>query len=316
MQNELNFKHFLGIDVSKNKLDIYDTKTKSYTTVSNTLKDIKAFIKTQTPTSDLLVVIDLTGGYEQKAVDLFYQAGFCVHRAEGRRVKYFLRAIGQNAKTDKTDAKGLALYAEKTQETLQLYTPTNGQLLELSGRLADLKQMLAQENNRHQAPKNSSGIRKQIAKHIAFLQKEIDLLEAQLSALVLQDKILKQKYELLTSFKGIGATTALTLLAFLPELGVLNRRQIAALAGVAPYAKDSGTLAGYRRVGIGRPNVKKTLFIIALVAIRHNLPIRRKYEYLTQVAAKKKMVAITACMRKIVISLNAKFKSLQSFNNL
>lgn len=316
MQNTLKFNHFLGIDVSKNKLDIYNTKTKTYITVSNTIKEIKAFIKTQTPTSDLLVVIDLTGGYEQKAADLFYQAGFCVHRAEGRRVKYFLRAIGQNAKTDKIDAKGLALYAQKTQETLQLYTPINGQLLALSGRLADLKAISAQEKNRFQAPKNSTFVRKQIIKHIAFLEKEIAVLEAQLLALVMQDEDLKQKYELLTAFKGIGPTTALTLLAFLPELGVLNRRQIAALAGVAPYAKDSGTLSGYRRVCAGRATVKKALFIVALVAIRYNPAIRQKYEHLTQSAAKKKMVALTACMRKIIVILNAQIKSLNTFNIL
>ena len=316
MQEAPKFNHFLGIDVSKEKLDIYETKTKSYITIPNTQKDLKRFIKTQTQQSDLLVVIDLTGGYEQKAADLFYQAGFCVHRAEGRRVKYFLRAIGQNAKTDKIDAKGLALYGEKTQERLQLYTPVNGQLLELSGRLSDLKHMFVQEKNRHQAPKNSPVIRRQIARHLMFLQKEIAALEEELFGLVMQDKELKQKYDVLVSFKGIGATTALSLLAFLPELGVLNRRQIAALSGVAPYAKDSGALSGYRRVGVGRPNVKKALFLSALVAIRYNSQIKRKYEHLTQIAAKKKMVAITACMRKIIITLNAKIKSINTFNHL
>lgn len=121
---------------------------------------------------------------------------------------------------------------------------------------------------------------------------------------------LKSKYDLLTSFKGIGKKIALTLLTLLPELGVFNRRQIAALSGVAPYPKDSGTLSGYRFVKYGRPQVKKALYMAALVGIRHNEKIKNYYNHLLTDNNKKKMVAIVACMRKIIITLNAQLKEL------
>lgn len=311
MINSHSFNTFLGIDVSKDKLDIYDSETQKSVTVPNTLKGIRGYLKTLDFSPSRLVVIDLTGGYEHLAVNLFYQAKFCIHRAEGRRVKYFLKSFGQQAKTDSLDAKGLALYGEKMGDRLRLYQPVDGRLLELSGRLFDLKAMAQVEKNRAQAPKVPKSLVHQIQEHIAYLEKNIANLEKALEAIILEDEVLRRKYEVLMSIKGIGKTTAITLLAVLPELGEVNRRKIAALAGVAPYAKDSGTLSGHRFVRYGRPVAKSALFMAALVSIRYDQRIQNFYNSLIN-NAKPKMVSITASMRKILIIANAKIKDASS----
>ncbi len=308
MQNESNFKYFLGIDVSKHKLDIYNSQTETYTSIKNTKKDILEFVSEIEPRDDLLVVIDLTGGYEQKAVDIFYQKAFCVHRAEGRRVKAFLRAFGQKAKTDKLDAFGLALYGNKAQETLALYQPHNQELYEYYARLNDLKDIHQQEKNRLEAPKLPLWMKKQILQHLSYLDKQINFLEQQILFVINSNEETKKVFNIISNYKGVGVKTAITLICCLPELGKVNRRQIAALAGVAPYAKDSGTLSGHRFVRYGRPEVKKALFLSALVASRYNPQISLFYTRLTQKSAKSKLLAIVACMRKIIITLNALVK--------
>ena len=310
MQSDEKYKYFLGIDVSKSKLDIYNSETGEFTQVSNDIKSIQKYLKTITPKQDLLVVIDLTGGYEQKAVDLFYQTGFCVHRADGRRVKYFLRSFGQRAKTDKIDAQGLALYGSKVQENLMLYTPIDRNLLELSERLETLKSLYQQEKNRSNLPHIGSVILKSIQKHLRFLEKEIEIIEKQLQTLILTDKKLSEKYKIMTSVKGIGSSIAMLLISMLPELGELNRRQIASLAGLAPFAKDSGTINAARHIYYGRSRVKRALFMATLVAIQFNDKIKKFYNHLINDSEKKKMVAVTACMRKILIILNAKLKEI------
>lgn len=310
MVDKNKFKKFLGIDVAKKKVDIFNSQTGEFTQVLNTKKNIRNFIKTIEVQDDLLVVIDLTGGYEQICVDVFYELGFNIHRAEGRRIKAFLKCYGQFAKTDKLDAKALALYGEKMQEKLFLYTPKNNQISEYLERISDLAQIVQQEKNRFQAPKVPLIVKETIQVVINTLSEQIKQLETLVRETVIYDEELKQRYDVLTSVKGVGEKTAFILLGLLPELGFMNRRQIAALAGVAPYAKDSGSLSGHRFVKYGRPKVKKALFMAALVATRFNTRIKEFYEHLLTKNNKKKMVAITACMRKILIILNAKLKDL------
>lgn len=310
MVNTKKFNHFLGIDVSKKKMDVFNSQTGEITEVLNTKKNIKNFIKKLQYQEDLLVVIDLTGGYEQVCVDIFYEAGFNIHRAEGRRVKAFQKCYGQFAKTDKIDAKSLALYGEKMQEKLFLYSPKNDQINEHLERISDMAEMLQQEKNRLQAPKTSPRFQENLEAHINFLEAQIKILEEEVRNIVANDTELKRRFDILIEFKGVGEKIAFILLGLLPELGFMNRRQITALAGVAPYPKDSGTLSGYRFVRYGRPKIKKALFMAALVGIRFNGRIKEFYEHLINDNNKKKMVAITACMRKILIILNAKLKEL------
>lgn len=311
MINQNNFNAFIGIDVAKNKVDVYNPQINKFEQILNNKKDLKKFAKKISKKEDFLVVIDLTGGYEQTCVDVFYELGFAVHRAEGRRVKAFMKSYGQIAKTDKIDAKALALYGEKMQDRLFLYTPKNHVLESIVECISDLAEILQQEKNRYQAPRQSEKVRKIHAKTIAFLAEQISGLEASAKAVVLEDEELKRRFETLLTMKGVGEKIALILLALLPEIGRLNRRQIAALAGVAPYPKDSGTLSGYRFVKYGRPKVKKALFMAALVGIRYNPKIKDFYEHLQNDNNKKKMVALTACMRKILIILNARLKELE-----
>ncbi len=310
-QTNNNFKSFIGIDVSKAKLDIFFAKDKKHMEIENGKTAIKKLIESLEINNETLVIIDLTGGYEAIAVEAFFNASFPVHRAEGRRVKAFIRSFGQLAKTDKIDAQMLALYGEKMQENLGLYTPNQEEETKIKAlvmRLADLKDTLQKEKNRYKAP-NNKFVKKSISKHIKWLEKDLLLIEKEVDDEIENNQLLSAKRDVITSEKGVGNKTAAVLIALLPELGKVNRRQIAAIAGVAPYAKDSGTLSGHRFVKGGRKDIKKALFICTLVAIKHNKRLKAFYEKLIA-KGKKKMVAITAVMRKLIVILNAKCKEI------
>jgi len=306
---ELKNKTFIGIDVSKEKLDSYNSKTGETVEIGNTKASIRKYIRALGLPEDLYIVIDLTGGYEALCVNEFYAKGYNVIRAEGRKVKNFARALGVSAKTDKIDAHILAQYGEKCFDSLRLYKPYDNHIKKLVMRLSDLKISLQQEKNRLKAPDNLHVVTKSIKHLITVYEKEIILLEKEIEIIIENNEILKKKYKLLLEQKGIGKKIAYILLGLLPELGYLNRRQIAALAGVAPFAKDSGTLSGYRRTGVGRADVKKALFIAALLAIKFDEKLNLFYNNLLA-KGKKKMVAIIAVMRKIIITLNAILKPL------
>ncbi len=214
---ELKDKTFIGIDVSK--------------------AAIRKYIRALEFSENLYVIIDLTGGYEAQCVDEFYAMGIHVIRAEGRKVKSFARALGISAKTDKLDARILAQYGEKCFDKLRLYEPRNNQIKKLVMRLSDIKHLLQQEKNRLKAPDNISMVVKSIKLLINVYGKEIEKLETEIENIIKQDELLWRKYYLLTEQRGIGKRIAFILLGLLPELGCLNRRQIAALAGVAPLPK-------------------------------------------------------------------------------
>lgn len=306
---ELKNNTFIGIDVSKYKLDIFNSKTGEFVEIDNTKAAIRKYIRALEMSEDLYIIIDLTGGYEALCVNEFYVKGYNIIRAEGRKVKAFARALGISAKTDKIDANILAQYGEKCFNTLRLYQPYNNQIKKLVMRLSDIKQLLQQEKNRLKAPDNMQIVTRSIKQLINIYEKEIAKLENEIEIIIENDEELRKKYKLLLEQKGIGKKVAYILLGLLPELGYLNRREIAALAGVAPFARDSGTINGYRRTGTGRVDVKKALFIAALVAIKYDEKMNLFYTNLTS-RGKKKMVAVTATMRKIIITLNAKIKYL------
>lgn len=306
---ELKNNTFIGIDVSKYKLDIFNSKTGEFVEIDNTKAAIRKYIRALEMSEDLYIIIDLTGGYEALCVNEFYVKGYNIIRAEGRKVKAFARALGISAKTDKIDANILAQYGEKCFNTLRLYQPYNNQIKKLVMRLSDIKQLLQQEKNRLKAPDNMQIVTRSIKQLINIYEKEIAKLENEIEIIIENDEELRKKYKLLLEQKGIGKKVAYILLGLLPELGYLNRREIAALAGVAPFARDSGTINGYRRTGTGRIDVKKALFIAALVAIKYDEKMNLFYTNLTS-RGKKKMVAVTATMRKIIITLNAKIKYL------
>lgn len=305
---ENKIKTFIGIDVSKYKLDIFNSSSGEIKTIENSKAGIRKYIKTLEVKEEQYFVVDLTGGYEALCVNMLYDNGFNVIRAEGRKVKNFARAMGIIAKTDAIDAKLLAEYGEKCFESLRIYKPYNSKIKKLVMRLSDIKSYAQQEKNRLKAPDNDVIVKKSIENVLKTYEKEITKLEDYIEQLILKDEKLSAKYKMLLEQKGVGKKVAFILLGLLPELGYLNRRQIAALCGVAPFAKDSGTINGYRRTQSGRIDVKKALFIAALVAVQYDTKYKTIYEQLLE-RAKPKMVAITAVMRKIIITLNAKSKS-------
>lgn len=302
-------KTFIGIDVSKYKLDIFNSSTGEIKEIENSKAGIRQYIRALEFSEELYIVVDLTGGYEALCVNMFYDKGFKVIRAEGRKVKNFARAMGITAKTDTIDAKILADYGEKCFERLRLYTPYNSSIKKLVMRLSDLKDMAQKEKNRLKAPDNAAIVVKSIQTLLKTYEKEITKLEEYIEEIIESNEVLRKKYRLLLEQKGIGKKVAFILLGLLPELGYLNRREIAALCGVAPFAKDSGTINGYRRTQSGRPEVKKALFIAALVAVQYDTKYKVIYQQLLA-RAKPKMVAVTAIMRKLIIALNAKSKPL------
>lgn len=318
MKKEEKFKTFVGIDVSKEKLDIYYSWNGKNEQIKNNKSAIRSFIKYfKQEKEKLLVVIDLTGGYEATAVRHFCKAGFNVHRAEGRKVKNFIRAYGQNAKTDKIDAFMLTEYAKTFQNRLKLYKYNEKEeqernLANIIRRLFDIEEILQKEKNRFKAPDNQA-IKKSIEKMIKILNKQKETLEQQIQQEIDKDEQIKAKQQVIMAQKGIGQKTSMILLALLPELGRLNRREIAALSGTAPYSNDSGTIHARRKTRTGRKQVKRTLFICALVAIKYDKKIKAFYEKLIS-KAKAKMVAIIACMRKLITLLNARCKAF--YNNI
>jgi transposase len=306
MQNTKIFNLFIGIDVSKTKLDLYHSSGQRWT-IPNAKSDIAEFLKNLPPTDDTLVIIDLTGGYEALAVDLFYAAGYSVHRAEGRRVKAFARSFGKIAKTDSIDAKLLAEYGVKMQDKLRLYEPSDNKLGVIVERLSELKGLLQQERNRIQSPNLHSVVADSIRGAINYFEREIAAMESLVRGIIDADAELSGKYKVLTAESGVGEKSAMLLLGALPELGRMNRREIAALGGVAPYAYESGSISGRRHVRNGRKNVKSALFMCALSASKHNSKLKPFADRLS-LSGKAKRVVLTAVMRKLLITLNAKCK--------
>jgi len=306
MPNAL-YTEFVGIDVSKLKLDVYDAKSNKYFAVSNDTNGIKSLLKQIKPNNSQLVLIDLTGNYEAKVVKEFATNGYNVHRAEGSKVRNFIKSYGQKAKNDKIDAKMLTVYGAKMQETLRLYQHQDNKLQELVSRREDLKAMLKQEHCRKERFYDPAA-KRSLEKVITVLKEQLKAIEEEIKERIKKDEELKEKAKAIKSVKSVGEITAMTLLAAMPELGKANRRQIAALAGLAPYPNDSGQTSFKRRTCAGRPVVKQMLFMCALVAIKSNQELKAFYERL-KANNKITMVAIVAVMRKLLVIINNRCKA-------
>ena len=237
--------------------------------------------------------------------------GFAVHRANTRKVKDFIRSFGNRAKTDALDALALALYGYERGNRLEKFVPSSkkaSNLYELAQRRQDLKQMLVAEKNRLQAPR-AELIKGSCAAMIKIITEQIVSIDTEIDALIEEDAILKAKKKTLMTIPGIGNIISNELLILMPELGKMNRRQVASLAGLAPKANESGKFVGYRRVGSGRNIVKPILYMAAMAARNSNSQLATFYSNLVA-RGKKKMVALVALMRKIIVIANAKLKDL------
>lgn len=308
------YHNFIGIDIGKFTFIVSDIKSNYTKEYENSRDGIKKFIKGHKDIlATSLCILETTGGYEKEVLETLCKRSFFVHRADTRKVKSFVRSYGNAAKTDALDAKALARYGKERVETLELYQLPSQQerdLFELVQRKADLKQMLVAEKNRLQSP-SSLVIKKFCRKMIEQLEEQITVITEMVNSTIEQDFMLKQKRQILKEIPGIGDAVAAEMLVLLPELGKLNRRQIASLAGLAPRANDSGTMMGYRRTAPGRNTVKPILFLAAMAARNSKTDLKAFYESLIA-RGKKKMVALTALMRKILVRANAKLKFFHS----
>jgi len=298
---------FVGVDVSKAKLDIF--MNGETWQVNNDLSGISELIVRLKAEPPSLIVLESSGGYESFALGELYAAGLPVARVNPGRVREFAKSIGQLAKTDKLDARILARYAELVRPALaRLPDEEEQQLAALVNRRRQLVEMCVAEQNRlGTAPKK---LRPGIRTHIDWLKAEIHRIESEMDDFIQQSPLWSEKDALLKSVPGVGDVTARTLLSELPELGELDRKEIAALVGVAPFNHDSGRMRGKRRIRGGRTSVRNVLYMATLTATRCNPIIRTFYNRLVQ-SGKEKKVALVACMRKLLTILNAILRTHQ-----
>ncbi len=293
----------VGIDVSKESLDIAVRPTGETWNCTQSSDDLEALAKRVAEIGPALVVLEATGGLEMPIAAEMSSADVPVAIVNPRHVRDFAKAIGKLAKTDAIDALVLARFAEAVQpEARPLPDAKTQELKALLARRRQLIVMITAEKNRlHQAriTKVSTSIRRTIS----MLQKQLKAIDTDLDRMIRASESWRAKEDLLRSVPGVGKILALTLITELPELGKLNRKQIAALVGVAPLNRDSGTFRGTRRVWGGRAAVRTCLYMATLTAAHHNPVIRESYRRLLA-KGKPKKVALTACMRKLLVTLN------------
>jgi transposase len=298
---------FVGIDVSKAELDVYVRPDGRHWTVRNDAEGHAQLARRLRPIAPTLIVLEATGGLERPASYTLTEAKLPVVVVNPKRTRDFARSLGLLAKTDRLDAQALAHFADSVRPELRDLPDQETQ--DLSAKLARRRQltdMLTAERNRlHTAP---SAIEESIQAHIIWLQDQLTALQEELDVLIQANTQWQAQVKQLAAVKGVGPITAYTLTADLPELGQLNRKQIAALVGVAPLNNDSGSRRGKRFVQAGRATVRTALYMAALSASRFNPTIKAFYERLTD-AGKPKKVALTACMRKLLTILNAMVKN-------
>src|SRR5215217_5179259 len=301
---EVTHGNYVGIDVAKDRLDVVLRPTGEYLGTTNDERGIKAVVRHLRKQEEIaLVVLEATGGLEQPAAAALAFAGVPVAIVNPRQVRDFAKAVGRLAKTDRIDAAVLTHFAEAIRPEARPLA--NEQARELAAVLLRRRQLLAMitaEGNRGRTAPKTVG--KRIEAHLRWLRKELTRANEDLARTVRESPVWREKDDLLRSVPGVGPTLSATLLAELPELEHLDRRQLAALVGVAPLNRDSGTLRGIRTVWGGRSGVRTTLYMATLSATRHNPAIREFYGRLCA-KGKTKKVALTACMRKLLAILGA-----------
>lgn len=297
----------VGIDVAKATLDVQVRPSDERWTVANDEAGIRTLVEQLRAVAPQQVVLEATGGYEVAAVSALAAAALPVVVVNPRQVRDFAKATGRLAKTDRLDAATLARFAEQVRpEARPLATAEQQELDALLTRRRQLIEMLTAEKNRlgQVFVRGGKPVRKSLKAHIAYLERELRMTDADLGELVRRSPVWRERDDLLQSAPGVGPVLSRTILAALPELGQLDRKAIAALVGVAPLNRDSGMMRGKRMIFGGRAPVRTALYMGTLTATRCNPVIRAFYQRLVA-AGKPKKVALTACMRKLLIILNA-----------
>lgn len=295
---------YVGIDVSKDRLDGHVRPSGEAFVAGRDAAGLEALVATLRRLAPTLVVLEATGGYETVVASAIAAAGIALAVVNPRRIRDLAKARGRLAKTDRIDAEVIARFAETVRPEARPVAAAEAQALgEQVARRRQVIDMIVAEKNRQRlvaAPR----IRKAIARHLALLQEELSEIDRDIDAAIRACPVWLEDAGLMTSVPGVGPGLARTLVAELPELGKLDRRKIAALAGLAPFNHDSGKMKGKRAIGGGRPVVRTALFMATLVACRHN-PVIKAYWDKLRAAGKLPKQALVACMRKLLVILNA-----------
>ena len=297
-------KPYVGIDVAKATLDVAIGSDGELVQVENNEAGIARLLERLGEVEPTLVVLEATGGYETVVAGAIVGRGIAVAVVNPRQVRDFAKATGVLAKTDRIDARVLARFAEAVRpEPRPLPTAEAKELEEYLSRRRQLVDMLTMEKNR-QSIATTERMKKSLKKHIDWLEEALRRANDDIDKAIRNSPAWREQEDLLRSMPGIGPVSARTMLAELPELGRLNRKKIAALVGVAPLNRDSGTLQGSRTCWGGRASVRQVLYMAAVTAVRCNPVIRRTYAAL-RTRGKKHKVALVACMRKLLTILTA-----------
>lgn len=303
---------FVGIDIAKVNLEIAIDDEQDVCSRNNDTEGITAVVAQLTDLRPTLIVVEASGGWENNLVAALALANLPVAVVNPTRVRYFAKAHGLYAKTDKLDALLLARFAAVMRpEARPLKTEEQALLSSVVNRRQQLVRMLTMEKNRRHS--THAAMAAQLEEHIQWLEAEIATLNERMQDLIRNSALWQANEKILRSVPGVGPMTAWTLLADLPELGTLNRQRIAALVGIAPLNKDSGTIRGKRRIFGGRASVRCVLYMAALSASKCNPVIREFYQRLLA-KGKPKKVALTACMRKLLTILNAMIRDKKSWH--
>ncbi len=303
---------YIGIDVSKDQLDVAIGPDGEYWQARNEAVGIQHTLERLKLIRPVLIVVESTGGLETALLAELFAGGLCFALVQPKRVRDFARSIGLLAKTDKLDARLLARFGEAVKPAPTRLPGDAEQLLNAwMVRRRQLLDMLVDEKN-HLASTRLS-LRPEVEEHIAWLEEKLASLEEQIQDQIHRIPHFKEKEVILRSAKGVGPILCAKLLSGLPELGHMDRKKIAALVGVAPFNDDSGRRHGKRRIKGGRADVREVLYMATVAAVRSNPTIKPFYQHLLK-QGKLKKVALAACMRKFLTILNAMIRDMQPWH--
>lgn len=301
--SEKSYKFYVGIDVAKLKLDVAMSNQNELFEVANNESGFKELSKRLPSKKHSLIVLEASGGYEQSVANYLRYKKHEVAIVNAKRVRDFAKASGKLAKTDGIDAAVIMRFAKAFNPIPQaLAGPDEKERILYLNRRSQVVMMIATE--KQHLEQASKDFHRYITKHIEYLEKELSKLEETLEKLIDKDPVLKNKVSRLDEIKGVGKITAMTILLHMPELGRLTPKEASALAGVAPFNKDSGQMKGKRQIGGGRAVVRSALYMSILTARRYNPIIKKFYDRLIE-RGKLIKVAMVACMRKLLIIMNA-----------
>jgi transposase len=305
---------YVGIDVSQARLDVHVLPSGEAFAVARDGKGLEELIERLRAFSPQLIAVEATGGFETIVAAALAGAGLPLVVVNPAQIRHFAHALGKRAKTDPIDAAVIAHFVEAVKPELRALPDEAQRLLaELVGRRRQIIEMMVAERQREKRAANVR-VRKSILRHIRVLEKELPEIDEDIGTLVRGSPVWRKKEDLLVSFPGIGNTLARTLLAEVPELGELTRREIASLVGVAPFTRQSGRWKGKSMIAGGRGSARTALYLAALVASRHN-PILKAFYMRLLAAGKPKMVALIAVARKILTTLNAMLRDKRKWQS-